>query len=216
MERKALVNIAAAVMTAATSGVILYQTLVVGSLLQEAGLIGIFLASMFSHLTVIGRDMFLPAFIDLINDYHPGILGVSAGLGAAIGDVTAYYWGLGIREAFEENERDDTVMNWIEKYGLIAVLFVASSPLPDVPIILLAGSARLPFRKFLAIEAIGKSLFYSLAAAVGGAVFLQLRGLMPELALSAVVVAASIMLCVLTSWKKSREKILQLLKSLLR
>ena len=215
MERKALVNISAAIVTAVISAFILYETLIANTILEEAGLIGIFFASMFSHLTVIGRDLFAPAFLSLALTTHPALLGFSAGLGGAIGEVTTYYWGLGIKEALKENEQDDVLSKWIEKYGLLAILIVAASPLPDTPIALLAGSARFPFRKFMIVEAIGKISFYSLGAVVGGSIFGYLSSSMDELLLSALVVIASIGLCVIASWSKSREKVLQLVRKLL-
>ncbi|MCW4020431.1 MAG: VTT domain-containing protein, partial [Candidatus Bathyarchaeota archaeon] len=187
-----------------------------GSLLEEAGLVGIFLASMFSHLTVVGRDVFAPAFVSMMKYYSPVLLGFSAGVGGAIGEVTTYYWGLGIKEAVEENEENSTVSKWIEKYGLLAILLVAASPLPDTPVALLAGSARFPFRKFLIVEVIGKSLFYSLGAAAGSVIFESLSGFVSGWVLSILVVVASLTLCVIASWKRSREKVLQLLRRFLR
>jgi membrane protein YqaA with SNARE-associated domain len=159
VERKAFVNIAAAVTAAAVSAVILYEMLIAGSLLQEAGLAGVFLASMFSHLTIVGRDMFVPTFLALAPRYHPLLLGLAAGLGGAIGEVSTYYWGLGIKDALKGAEKDDTLPKWVEKYGLLAVLIVSATPLPDTPIVLLAGSARLPLRKLLVVEASGKTLW---------------------------------------------------------
>jgi membrane protein YqaA with SNARE-associated domain len=216
MERKALVNISAAVVTAVISGLILYETLIANTLLEESGLAGIFFASMFSHLTVIGRDLFAPAFLSLALTTNPLFLGFSAGLGGAIGEVTTYYWGLGIKEALaERNEEDDVLSKWIEKYGLLSILIVAASPLPDTPIALLAGSARFPFRKFIIVEAIGKVGFYSVGAVVGSSIFGFLSSVMDELVLSMLVVVASIGLCVVASWSKSREKVLQLVRKVL-
>jgi len=215
METKALVNITAAVITAIISALMLFQTLFVGSLLEEAGLVGIFLASMFSHLTVIGRDMFVPAFIQLTEDYPPLLLGFSAGTGAAIGEVTTYYWGSGIKDAFKGDEKDDALSRWVEKYGLIALLLIAASPLPDTPIVILAGSTRFPFRKFLLIEAVGKTVWYTSGAAVGELLLIHLSSFIEEILLSTIIVIASVALCVIVSWSKSREKALSLLKRLL-
>lgn len=215
MERKAFVNIAAAVTAAAVSAVILYEMLIAGSLLQEAGLAGVFLASMFSHLTIVGRDMFVPTFLALAPRYHPLLLGLAAGLGGAIGEVSTYYWGLGIKDALKGAEKDDTLPKWVEKYGLLAVLIVSATPLPDTPIVLLAGSARLPLRKLLVVEASGKTLWYSFGALVGGFFFMQLSAFMDEILLSTIIVVASFVLCVVFSWSKSREKVLKILRRVL-
>jgi len=208
LNRKALLNVSAAILTAAISGAILYQILFVGRMLEEEGLLGIFLVSMFSHLTVVGRDLFTPAFIALIRNYHPALLGLSAGIGGAIGEVTAYYWGLGIREAFRGSGEKNVIYRWIEKYGLLVILLVAASPLPDVPIALLAGSARFSLKKFLLVEAVGKSAYYSVGASVGGIIFQSLTGAIDEWLLSLIVVLSSIIICVTISWGKTRDKII--------
>ncbi len=214
--RKALISISAAFLTAAISGLILYKILFAGDMLEENGLIGIFLASMFSHLTVIGRDLFTPAFIALMKHHNPVLLGTSAGIGGAIGEVTAYYWGLGIREAFQKENGGDMISKWIEKYGLLIVLLVAASPLPDTPITLLAGSARFSLKKFLLIEAAGKSLYYSVGASIGGYIFQVLSASVDEWILSLTVISASFALCVVISWSKSREKIIRIFGRILR
>jgi membrane protein YqaA with SNARE-associated domain len=212
MKKKAFVNISAAILTAIISGVVLYLTFFVGHQLQETGLVGIFFVSMFSHLTVLGRGLVVPAFASIINFYNPVYLGIAAGLGAAIGEVTTYYWGLGIQEAFRENEHNDTVSRWVEKYGWLAILIVAASPLPDTPIALLAGTTRFPFKKFLAIQVMGKTAFYSFGAAVGSAVFQSLSGSAEEWVVSLLLLAASIVLCIVVSWSKTREKAIELLR----
>jgi len=216
LRRQALISISAAILTAVISGLILYNILFTGNMIEENGLIGIFLASMFSHLTVVGRDLFTPAFIVLMKTYPPVLLGTSAGIGGAIGEVTAYYWWLGIREAFQEKNEGNTISKWIEKYGLLMVLLVAASPLPDTPITLLAGSARFSLKKFLLVEAAGKSLYYSIGASIGGYIFQILSASVDEWILSLTVVLASVTLCVVASWSKSREKIIQFFRRILR
>ncbi|MEM2110569.1 MAG: hypothetical protein QXX08_01680 [Candidatus Bathyarchaeia archaeon] len=212
MKKKSIINITAAITTAIISAVILYETLITGNLLRENGLFGIFLAAMFSHLTIIGRGIFLPTFLPLTTLYHPLLLGLSAGLGGAIGEVTTYYWGLGIKEALRNNEKENILTKWIKKYGILALLMVAASPLPDTPLVLLAGTARLPLLKIIIIQGIGKTMLYSFGAAVGGFFFVQLSSIIEELLFSSIIVVVSVTFCVIVSWRKSREKIFHFLK----
>ncbi len=214
MKRKSLVNILAAVAAALVSAVILYETLIAGSLLRENGLIGIFFAAMFSHLTVIGRGIFVPVFLPLTAIYHPLVLGVAAGLGGAIGETTTYIWGRGIRDAFENNEKEKAMPKWVEKYGIIALLIVAASPLPDTPLILLYGTAKLSLKKLLLIEAVGKTTLYSLGAVIGGFILGELGSFVQGLVLSTVIVVVSIALCVVVSWSKTRNKIFDVVKKI--
>ncbi len=204
-------NIAGASIAAVLSAAILYETLIAGSLLRETGLIGIFLAAMFSHITVIGRDMFVPAFLTLTVQYFPLLLGLVTGIGAAIGELTTYYLGLGIKDALDNTKKEDAVSRWVEKYGIVALFVVAASPLPDVPLVLLAGSARFPLRRFLLVEAIGKTLWYSLGAAVGGFFFTQMSAFVEEMVLSTIIAIVSFTICIIFTWGKSREKLLQVL-----
>jgi len=163
---------------------------------------------MLSHLTVVARDMFIPMFLPLASVYNPLVLGASAGIGAAIGEITTYFLGWGVAETIQENQGEDNrLARWIRRYGLWAVLLVAVTPLPDTPIILLAGSNKLPFGKLFVVECIGKTALYSVGAVVGGVVFTGLTGAVGGIAASALMVAGSLLFCILVTWKKSRDLI---------
>ncbi len=207
---RALLILLGAVITASLSLLILYENLLNIDSSRNYGLIGVFLAALFSHLTVIARGLFIPLFLALTESYNPMILGLAAGLGGAFGELTAYYWGLGIKEALASNKQNNNMPKWVEKYGLIAVLLFAASPLPDTPIILLAGSLRFPLWKLLIIQIIGKTTLYSLGAVVGGLIFMELSSVAEEMTVSTIILIASIILCIAVSWSKSREKLLEL------
>jgi membrane protein YqaA with SNARE-associated domain len=145
---------------------------------------------------------------------NPLLLGFSAGLGGAIGELTTYYCGLGIKEALEKDE-DDDFSKWVRKYGFIAIFIVAASPLPDTPIALLFGSSRFPFKKFLVIEIVGKTLYYSLGAALGGLFFAEIGNVIGETFLSIIIFGGSTLLVILTSWKKTRDRIFTFLRRFL-
>ncbi len=74
---------------------------------------------------------------------------LAAGVGGAIGDIIPYLLGLGVAETVESGggKAEDLVGRWIKKYGLWAVLVVAMTPLPDLPVVMLAGTRRLPLHK---------------------------------------------------------------------
>lgn len=177
------------------------------------GLIGIFIMALLSHLTIIARGLFLPAFLSLTQLYSPLTLGLAAGLGGGIGEMITYYWGLGIKKTLtSRNEHDDPPPRWAERYGLIVALLFASSPLPDTPIMLLAGALRFPPHKVLIIQLAGKTMLYSMGASVGGFIFMELKSATEEVTASIIVLAASIILTVIISWSRSREKIMQAIR----
>lgn len=214
MKRRALLSLSAALVAAVISGVILYKTIIANETLGEAGLPGIFLASMLSHLTVVGRGIFGPTFLSLTPVYHAVVLGAFAGWGGAVGEVTSYYLGMGIGEAVEGG-KGNGVRKWIDRYGLLTILFLAATPLPDTPIILLAGSSRFPVSKILLVEGVGKTILYSVSAVFGGFLFMSLTDLIGELLTSLLIVAGSAAFCVIVSWGRTRNGLLRLKKKII-
>lgn len=109
---------------------------------------------------------------------------------------------------FSKDERGDALPKWVEKYGIITLLVVAASPLPDTLIILLAGTARSSLKKLLLILAVGKTALYSLGAVAGGFILGELSSPVQELVLSTLIIAVLIVfMCVIVSWSKTRDKI---------
>jgi membrane protein YqaA with SNARE-associated domain len=215
MNRRGWMSILGVVVVALISGALLWRLMVQGEALGRLGLIGVFVASMLSHLTVVARDMFIPLYLPLASVYHPVVLGSAAGTGAAIGEVTTYFLGWGVAESMEKmSGTEDKVAKWIKKYGLWAVLLVALTPLPDTPIVILAGSRKLPFRRLLAVEVAGKSALYSVGAVVGGAVYGGLESSLGTVAASGLMVVGSLVFCVAVTWKPSRDWIFGLMEKL--
>jgi membrane protein YqaA with SNARE-associated domain len=208
-----LLGIAAAVFL---SALILLGALSSNALLGDYGLISIFVMALLSHLTIIARGLFLPAFLSLTQLHNPLTLGLAAGIGGGIGEMITYYWGLGIKKTLTSinsiNERDDSLPKWAERYGLIVALLFASSPLPDTPIMLLAGALRFPPHKILIIQLAGKTILYSIGASIGGFIFMELKSATEEITASIIVLVASITLTIIISWSKSREKIIQIIR----
>lgn len=206
MDRRGWMSILAVAAVAAISGLLLMRLMAGDGALGNQGLAGVFLASMLSHLTVVARDMFIPLFLPLASVYHPLVLGAAAGFGGAIGEVTTYFLGWGVAESIEPaTDAEDRVARWIGRYGLWAVLLVSMTPLPDTPLVMLAGSRRLPFRKLLAVELAGKTALYSVGAVVGGLVYSGLEGTLGSVVTSGIMVVASLIFCVAVTWKPSRD-----------
>ncbi len=206
MKRNAALSILGVIAVALISGGLLWRLMAQGDSLGQLGLVGVFIAALLSHLTVVARDMFIPLFLPLASVYHPIILGTAAGTGGAIGEVTTYFLGWGVAESLEEmSDAEDRIARWINKYGLWAVLLVALTPLPDTPIVILAGSRKLPFGKLLLVEIIGKSALYSVAAVMGGLVYGGLENTVGTVIASALMVVGSLVFSIAVTWKPSRD-----------
>lgn len=212
MERRALRSIVFVVLAASLSSILFYEAFIANNALGELGLLGIFLAAFLSNLTVIGRDLFIPIFLPMAAFNNPLLLGAAAGWGGALGLLTTYYGGRSIAEAVERNNDEDKVSEWIKRYGLLAIFIFAATPLPDTPIILLAGSSRFPLHKVLLAEGVGKTLWYTLGALLGGILFRGVSDIIGSLVTEALVVVASIIFSVLASWRKGRETLLRWVK----
>jgi len=213
MNKKAYLTIGGVTLTALVSGYVLLLFFTDTARVEQMGLGGIFLISMLSHATMVARDIFVPVFLALTPIYHPIILGAAAGIGGAVGDIIPYLLGLGVAETVErqDSKAEALVDKWIKKYGLWAVLAVAMTPLPDLPVVMLAGTRRLPFAKLVLIEAIGKTVLYSLAAFVGGWVFELLIGAVGSWVASVGMVVVSIVFSVALTWPPSRDWLFNLL-----
>ncbi len=208
MKKQTMISVGGVVAVALLSGGLLYRLMVQGDSLGQLGLIGVFIASMLSHLTVVARDMFIPLFLPLASVYHPVLLGTFAGTGAAIGEITTYFLGWGVAESIAPpTEAEDRIARWINKYGLWAVLLVALTPLPDTPIVILAGSRKLPFGKLAVVEVIGKSTLYSVAALMGGLVYGGLEDTIGTMMASGLMVIGSLIFSIAVTWKPSRDLI---------
>lgn len=212
MERRALKSIAFVVSAASLSSILFYEAFIANNALGELGLLGIFLAAFLSNLTVIGRDLFVPLFLPMAAFYNPLLLGAAAGWGGALGLLTTYYGGRSIAEVVERNKGEDRVSEWIKRYGLLAIFIFSATPLPDTPIILLAGSSRFSLHKVLFAEGVGKTLWYTLGALLGGTLFRGVSDIIGSLVTEALIVVASIIFSVLASWKKGRETLLRWVK----
>jgi membrane protein YqaA with SNARE-associated domain len=110
----------------------------------------------------------------------PIVVGVVAGLGQAVGELTGYAAGWSGRSLLPNNPATARLSGWLSRRGVIVVfvLAVVPNPLFDVAGIL-AGAMRMPIGHYLAAAALGKivknviiaggaATLSGLLAAVGG------------------------------------------------
>jgi membrane protein YqaA with SNARE-associated domain len=213
MNRRAYLTIAGVSATALVSGYLLLLLFTDTARVEAMGLGGIFVVTLLSHSTMVARDIFVPLFLALTPLYNPILLGVAAGVGGAIGNIIPYLLGLGVAETVESEggKAEDLVGRWLKKYGLWAVLVVAATPLPDLPVVMLAGTRRLPLHKLLMIEAVGKTALYTLGAWMGGWIFDLLIGAVGSIIASVGMVVVSIVFSIALTWPPSRDWLFRLL-----
>ena len=101
--------------------------------------------------------------------FDPVAVGLIAGLGATIGEMTGYLLGYGGSRFIEEGQRN-AFSKYIEEHPRatpILVWFLAISPLPDDFVILPLGAAKYPWWKVAIPQFIGKSMFMIVTAWLG-------------------------------------------------
>lgn len=146
--------------------------------MHDYGLVGVFFMVLIGNLT-----LFLPMPIDLaiyvlgsfdfgFGVFNPAILGIVAGVGAGIGELSGYAAGiLGRRSvrnlAKGEHKRFEKVYHEIKKHGLWFIMIASFTPFPFDLVGIAAGIAKYDIKKFLLGAIIGKILRCALIAYAG-------------------------------------------------
>ena len=134
------------------------------------GYFGIFLVNLIGSASIIFP---VPAFLVVFAMgavLDPWLVGLAAGIGAALGELTGYVIGYAGKEVAERKDGKwlKRAHKWAEKRGVFPVILVfAATPLPDDVTGIIAGVISYDWRKFLLACFIGK-LILSLGLAWGG------------------------------------------------
>lgn len=136
-------------------------------LLTTYGYLGIFAASLITSATIILPMPFfilIPASVKFLN---PLGVGIAAGLGASIGEMTSYLLGLGgnkialLKKKKTFGKIIGHAEEWYEKHGGFFATFVfAVLPLPFDIVGILCGIMRYDIKKFFIATLLGKLLKY--------------------------------------------------------
>ena len=99
------------------------------------------------------------AVLLMAKDLNWLLLGISAGIGGALGEMTAYYIGTQGTETLEGHKSYEWFQRGMKRLGGTIILVSALVPLIPVDAAgLIAGAVRYPVVKFLIYLAIGKVL----------------------------------------------------------
>lgn len=142
------------------------------------GYLGAFLISLIASATIILPAPGIAVVVAMGVALDPWLLGIVAGLGSAIGELSGYVAGASGRALVPEHQRAqvERLRELTGRYGpaLLAVLAALPIPLFDFAGIV-AGMIRMPIPSFLAAVTIGKSIKYIILilAGAGPIFFLQ-------------------------------------------
>ena len=136
--------------------------------LAEFGYLGAFIISALASATI-----FIPApgwaiVILLGRILNPTLVGIAAGLGSALGEITGYIAGSGAAKIIHDNEHFKKYKQWIKENDLLAIFILAFIPNPLFDIAgLAAGGLGIGWHRFLLATAVGRILRYVLLAQLG-------------------------------------------------
>ncbi|MGQ4913290.1 MAG: YqaA family protein [Candidatus Asgardarchaeia archaeon] len=135
------------------------------------GYLGAFLISVFGNFTIVFPIPYSVAIVALgAYGLDPILLGLSAGLGATIGELSSYLLGRGMSMAQLEEKyghRLKKVRQLVEEYGYFAVFLFAATPLPDDMVMIPAGIIGLSLPRVILASFLGKVLLAMLLAYAG-------------------------------------------------
>lgn len=127
--------------------------------LGNAGLIGLFIVSAIGNATlIIPAPVFVMACAAGLA-FGPLQVGLAAGAGAAIGEITGYLAGYGGEAVIPEGQLYQRIHAFMQKHGMLAIFLLAAIPNPIFDVGgLIAGAMKMPVWKFLIAAVIGKSI----------------------------------------------------------
>ena len=128
-------------------------------LVRVYGYLGAFLISIFGNFTILFPVPYTLTIYAFGATLNPLLLGLVCGLGATIGEFSAYILGLGGRKLLGEGyqRRLESARKLVERYGAFAIFLFAYLPLPDDLILIPLGMLRYDLRKALMAAFLGKT-----------------------------------------------------------
>ncbi|MFX1317455.1 MAG: VTT domain-containing protein [Promethearchaeota archaeon] len=132
--------------------------------------IGVFIISIFGNFTVIFPVPYVIALIvvsAVVPGVNPILLGLIGGLGASIGETTAWLIGRGSQKMIGDSESIERMKGYIEKGWAPLLIFIfAATPLPDDAFLIVLGIVEYSIVKALIYTFIGKFVLCFLCSAL--------------------------------------------------
>ncbi len=136
--------------------------------LEEYGYLGAFLISIVLNATIVlPMGAFAAVFtLGAILPFFP-LVGLAAGLGAAIGEMTGYMAGSSGRAIIRRQTLYKRLEEWLKKWGAMTIFAFSVAPLFFDIAGIAAGTLRFPAWKFFVACWLGRTLLYLIIAWAG-------------------------------------------------
>ncbi|MCH8206413.1 MAG: VTT domain-containing protein [Chloroflexi bacterium] len=127
--------------------------------IETVGYPGVFLLSLLGSVSMV---LPVPGLISVCGAsvlLSPFVIGILAGLGETIGEVSGYAVGYGGGSVVERHRAYAKVKGWMERRGTLVIFAVSVIPNPVFDVVgIAAGAVRFPLHRFLGVVLVGKML----------------------------------------------------------
>jgi membrane protein YqaA with SNARE-associated domain len=136
--------------------------------LAAVGYPGIFLVSLLSSATIVLPAPSLALVFAMGSALPPLFVGLAAGAGEALGELTGYGAGFGGQALIENEAAYGRLVAWMQRRGGITIFVLSIVPNPFFDLAgIAAGSLRYPVWRFLLFCWLGKTIKTTLVAFAG-------------------------------------------------
>ncbi len=133
--------------------------------LQQFGYPGIFIINVLGSATIVlpAPALGIVAYLAGLTTsagvpvFDPFWLGIAAGLGATIGELSGYAAGFSGQGIIENTALYRRLHDWTKRFGMVTIIVLAIIPLPFFDLAgIAAGALKMPLTRFLTATLIGK------------------------------------------------------------
>jgi len=129
---------------------------------------GIFLIALLANATILLPAPGVAVIYAMGAIFNPFGVGLAAGTGGAIGELSGYLAGFSGQAVIERTDIYDRIKPWVNKYGGWAILVLSAIPNPFFDVAgIAAGMAKMPIHTFLIFTWIGQLIKMTLFALAG-------------------------------------------------
>jgi uncharacterized membrane protein YdjX (TVP38/TMEM64 family) len=137
---------------------------------------GIFLFALLSNASILLPMPGLAVVFSMGGVFPPLGVAIAAGTGGALGELSGYMAGFSGQAVVERIDVYERIAPWIQKYGVLAIVFLSAIPNPFFDLAgIAAGAMKMPLHHFLLACWIGQ-LTKALTFAYAGSASLQWLG----------------------------------------
>jgi uncharacterized membrane protein YdjX (TVP38/TMEM64 family) len=129
---------------------------------------GIFLIALLANATILLPAPGVAVIYAMGAIFNPLGVGLAAGTGGAIGELSGYLAGFSGQAVVERMDAYNRIKPWVDKYGGWAIMFLSAIPNPFFDLAgIAAGIAKMPLRTFLVFAWAGQLIKMTLFAVAG-------------------------------------------------